>query len=456
MEKDKNQVAILGGPTVRSKPFPERRCIGSDERNAVLEVLDSQVLSDFIASPGKYFNGGRVVKKFESIWSEKYNFKHAISVNSWTSGLMSIVGAIGIEPGDEVICSPYTMSASATCVLFYGGIPVFADIEEDTYCIDPKSIEAKITKRTKAIIVVHLFGGTADMDQIMNIADKNNIIVVEDAAQAPGVLYNGKPVGTIGHIGGFSLNYHKHIHSGEGGLIVTNDDNLALRCRMIRNHGENYADAHPELPINNTIGGNYRFSELHAAIAIEQFKKLPDILRRRNNLARHLSSRLSGISGIKTPKVRKNCTHAWYLFPLQYEEKDVGISRALFVDSVNAELPKPKTVEDVALTQGYVRPLYKSRVYQEKIAIGTKGFPFNINSNISYSYSDNLCPVTEKMYSKKLLLTGLVRDPLTIKDIDDLADAIIKVIRNSHNIGKNIIDNYSNKVVSTVDVASKT
>jgi|SaaInlStandDraft_4_1057021.scaffolds.fasta_scaffold16123_2 perosamine synthetase len=452
----KQQPAILGGQAVRRTPIPARKCIGEEEKSAVIDTLDSQILSGFLASPGKYFNGGKKVHEFEKKWSEEYGFKHAISVNSWTSGLMSIVGAIGIDPGDEVICSPYTMSASATCVLFYGGIPIFADIEKDTYCLDPKSIEDNITERTKAIIIVHLFGGTADMDRVMDIAERHNLIVVEDAAQAPGVYYDGKPVGTIGHIGGFSLNYHKHIHAGEGGLIVTNDDNLALRCQLIRNHGENYVDAHPDISINSTIGGNYRFSELHAAIAIEQFKKLPGIIKRRNKLALRLSYRLSNVRGIKTPVVRKNSTHAWYFYPIQYDEEKLGISRSLFVEAVNAEFPSPCTVEDVALTQGYVYPLYKSRIYQERIAIGSNGFPFNINNPIVYKYPDGLCPTTERMYSKTLLLTSLIRDPLTEKDIDDLADAIIKVVNNVDYIKRKIPDKNGDKVITTVDIASRT
>jgi dTDP-4-amino-4,6-dideoxygalactose transaminase len=448
--------SILGGELTRVNPIPARECMGKEERNAVQSVFDSQVLSGFLAAPGKYFNGGVKVKELEDLWCKEYGFKHAVSVNSWTSGLMTIVGAVGIEPGDEVICTPYTMSASATCVLFYGGIPIFADIEKDSYCLDYKSIEEKITKRTKAIIVVHLFGGIANMDKIMSIANKHNLLVIEDAAQAPGMYYHGKPVGTIGHIGGFSLNYHKHIHAGEGGVIVTNDDNLALRCQMIRNHGENYVDSHPEMAIDNTIGGNYRLSELHAAVAIEQLKKLTGILERRNKLASHLTHRLSNIDGISPPVVDKDSTHAWYFYPMQYDEDIVGISRALFVKAVNEEFLSPNSIEDVALTQGYVYPLYWARVYQERIAIGKSGFPFNFNAPVEYKYPKGLCPITDEMYKTKLVLTSFIRDPLTTEDIDDLADAIIKVIKNSDLILEKIGDIDKGVVTTTVDIASKT
>lgn len=451
-----NKAAILGGHPVRTESLPVRKCFGEEEKEAVLGVMESGELSGFLAAPGKYFDGGPKVHEFEEIWAEKYGFGHAVSVNSWTSGLMAIIGAIGISPGDEVICTPYSMSASATCALFYGGIPVFADIEPDSFCLDPKSVEACITKRTKAIIVVHLFGGVADMDPIMEIAERHNLIVVEDAAQAPGAYYKGKPVGTIGHIGGFSLNFHKHIHSGEGGLIVTDDEELALRSRLIRNHGENYVDAYPDLPLDNSMGGNFRFTELQAAIAIEQFKKLPGILERRQELANHLTHRLTEVDSIACPKVRDESTHSWYFYPMRYNAQVAGLSRSLFVKSVNAEFPKPVSKEQVAMTQGYVYPLYKSRIYQEQIAMGKNGFPFNVNAPVEYLYPDGLCPVTEDCYENSLLLTGLIRDPLTIKDIDDLSDAICKVLESSEEIREKYKDNTDmNRVVSTVDVSSK-
>ncbi|MEI6414533.1 MAG: DegT/DnrJ/EryC1/StrS family aminotransferase, partial [Pseudomonadota bacterium] len=155
--------AILGGSPVRTQPFPSRRTMGAEERAAVLEVMDSDVLSAFIGGAGPLFLGGPKIRAFEQAWAERYGFRHAVSVNSWTSGLVMAIGAVGIEPGDEVICSPYTMSASATCALFYGGIPVFADIDPDTCCLDPKSVATRITERTRAIVVVHLFGHPADM-----------------------------------------------------------------------------------------------------------------------------------------------------------------------------------------------------------------------------------------------------------------------------------------------------
>ncbi len=424
------KLALLGGEPIRKNDFPNRKSMGSEEKNAALRVLDSDILSGFIAAGGNFFNGGIEVKNFEKIWCDEYGFKNAISVNSWTTGLQTCFGAIGIEPGDEVICPPYTMSASATACMFYGGIPIFADIDPYRYTIDPRSIEEKITPRTKAIVVVHLFGYSAEMDKILSIAKRNNLKVVEDAAQAPGVYYKNNPVGTIGDIGGFSFNFHKHIHTGEGGLIVTNNDNLAMKSRLIRNHGENAIEHYQIKDLSNGIGSNYRFTELQAAIGIAQFKKLRRILEHRSIIGNILSLRLKDIEGIEVQTIEKDCTHAYYMFPIKFNPDFFGISRNLFVKAVSAELPKPKYWDTTPMAEGYVEPLYWNTIYQNKISIGKKGFPWNENKNIQYEYKKGLCPVTESLYKKTLIVSPLVREGISIKDINDFADSIEKVIEN--------------------------
>ena len=212
-----------------------------------------------------------------------------------------------------------------------GWIPLFADLETDTYGIDPKSIEKLISPRTKAIMVVHIFGYPSNMDAIMKIANKYNLKVIEDAAQAPGVYYKGKAVGTIGDIGGFSLNFHKHIHTGEGGLLVTNNDDIALRSQLIRNHGENAIEAYGVEDISNTIGGNYRYTELQAAIAIEQFKKLHSMLDHRKKVGSYRSDRLRNIDGLNIQEIEKGCNHSYYMYPIRFEKDVSGISRNLFL-----------------------------------------------------------------------------------------------------------------------------
>lgn len=423
-----SKLAILGGTPIRKNDFPNRVSMGPEEKGAALRVLDSDVLSGFVGAAGQFFNGGTEVRAFETLWSSTYEFKHAISVNSWTTGLQVAVGAAGIEPGDEVICAPYSMSASATAVLFYGGIPIFADIDPRRFTLDPASVASRITPRTKAILVVHLFGYSADMDPIMAIARKHGLKVIEDAAQAPGVLYRGRPVGAIGDIGGFSLNFHKHIHTGEGGLLVTNDDTLALRSRLIRNHGENATEAYGVEDISNTIGSNYRFTELQAAIAVEQFKKLKGFLSHRETLGRRLSDRLGGLPGLTIQKLESGSTHSYYMYPVIYDETVFGVPRNTFLRAVAAELPKPKFWDTTPFAEGYVKPLYLNPVYQKRIAIGRKGFPFNCNPGVTYEYPKGLCPVVERLYEKELLLSPLVREGMSLADIADFADAVEKVV----------------------------
>ncbi|MGZ8221951.1 MAG: DegT/DnrJ/EryC1/StrS family aminotransferase [Methylobacter sp.] len=422
-------LAIAGGTPVRTTPFVGRRTMGELEKQAVIEVIDSDQLSAFFGSPGEQWLGGPKVKQFERKWADRYGFKHAISVNSWTTGLITAVGAVGIEPGDEVIVSPYTMSATATAILFYGGIPVFADVDSDTFNITAATIEARITPRTKAIMLVHIFGQVCDMDPIMALARRHNLKVIEDAAQAPGVHYKGRPVGAIGDVGGFSLNYHKHIHTGEGGMLVTNDDQIALRCQMIRNHAENLTEAQGVDDLSNMIGSNYRLTELQAAIGCVQLDRLDGYLQHRKRLAHYLDEQLTGIDGLTAPVLAEGAEHAYYVYPIKYDAEVTGVDRALFVRAVNAELPAPGSAEQVGLAPAYVRPLYLAPLYQKKIALGSKGFPWSMNPTVDYDYGKGLCPVVERLHEQEMLMTMLVREPLKEADIDDFVAAIKKVLR---------------------------
>lgn len=408
-----------------------RRTMGDAEKKAVMEVMESGALSGYFGSPGPQWLGGEKVRKFERKWAEKYGFKHAISVNSWTTGLMTAVGAMGIGPGDEVIVSPYTMSASATAILFYGGIPVFADIDADTFNVTAATIEPLITTRTKAIMVVHIFGQTAEMEAIMELARRHGLRVIEDGAQSPGVKYKGKPICGFGDIGGFSLNYHKHIHTGEGGMLVTNDDQVALRCQLIRNHGENLVEVQPIEDLTNMLGSNYRLTELQAAIGIAQIDRLDGYLAHRQRLAVYFGQQLAEIPGLTPAKVADGAEHAYYLYPVRYDACVTGIPRKAFVQAVNAELPAVKVWEQTGFVEGYTKPLYLASLYQKKIAIGRSGFPWNVNSGVTYNYSKGICPVVERMYDQELIYTPLMREPLSENDIDDFIAAIQKVLANS-------------------------
>jgi len=426
-----NKLAIKGGSATRSKDFTTRRTMGDAEKKAVMEVMESGELSGFFGSPGPQWLGGEKVKQFERKWADNYGYKHAISVNSWTTGLMTAVGAMGIGPGDEVIVSSYTMSASATSILFYGGIPIFADIDPNTFNITAATIEPLITPRTKAIMVVHIFGQTAEMEAIMELARKHNLKVIEDGAQSPGVKYKGKPICGFGDIGGFSLNYHKHIHTGEGGMLVTNDDQVALRCQLIRNHGENLVEVQPIEDLTNMLGSNYRLTELQAAIGIAQLDRLDGYVAHRQRLASSFSKQLAAIPGLSPAKVANGAEHAYYLYPVKYDASITGISRNAFVQAVNAELPPVQVWEQTGFIEGYIKPLYLSPLYQKKIAIGRTGFPWNANAGVEYNYSKGICPVVERMYDQDLIYTPLMREPLTETDIDDFVAAIKKVLVNA-------------------------
>ena len=410
------QLAILGGEPVRKKPFPPYNTIGEEEKRAVNEVLDSGNLSQFLGTWSEDFYGGPRVRKLEREWADYFGARHAVSVNSNTSGLYASLGAAGIGPGDEVIVSPYTMSASAVGVLIYGATPVFADIDPETYCISAETIEKVLTTRTKAIIVVDIFGHPADFDAINLIAERHNLIIIEDSAQAPAAKYKGRWAGCLADMGVFSLNYHKTIHSGEGGIIVTDDDELADRLSLIRNHAEAVVKAKGTKNLTNLIGFNYRMTEIEAAIASEQLKKLEDLTVGRIEHANYLRERLGGIEGLKPAAVQSDCRHVFYILAVQFEKEQFGITREKFVEAVKAE--------GVPLGAGYVEPLYLQPIYQQRAFGGGANDP---RYQGSVSYEKGICPVTETMHFEKLFSTHLFHSGLSRADVEDVANAIEKV-----------------------------
>jgi dTDP-4-amino-4,6-dideoxygalactose transaminase len=417
-----SRLAIDGGTPVRSRPFPEYRTIGAEEKAAVAEVLDSGVLSAFLGTWSPEFLGGPRVRKLEEEWAIYFGVAHAVSMNSATSGLYAALGAAGVGPGDEVIVSPYTMSASAAGPLLYNAIPVFADIDPETFCISAETIRKVLTPHTKAIVVVDIFGHPADMDAIMALAAEYGLTVIEDAAQAPGAKFDDRYAGTLGHIGVFSLNYHKHIHSGEGSVVVTDDPRLAERLQLIRNHGEVVLQQKSrESDLNNMLGFNYRMTEIEAAIASEQLKKLDQLLSARIERADQLTELLSNIGGISTPVVRPSCVHAYYLYALRYDARTVGVPRARFAEALRAE--------GIPIAEGYVPPIYLQPLYQQRKLYGGSGSPWTDPAyKGSVSYERGICPVTERMHDEELIYTGAVHGQLSPEDIDDFAEAFHKVI----------------------------
>ena len=421
------KLALLGGTPIRTKPFPPSITTGDEEVEAGIKVLKSGLLSGFVGSPSDEFFGGKYVKELEIAWSKKFNVQNSISCNSATSALIMAVGALEIGPGDEVIVPPYTMSATSTAILFYNAIPVFVDIEDDMFCLDAANLEEAITPNTKAIITVDIHGQSSNIKEIMKIAKKHNLKVISDSSQAPGAKTHGESVGTLADIGVFSLNRHKNIQCGEGGMAVTNDKELTLRMSLIRNHAESLVGSKDErfIPksLVNMLGFNFRMTEIEAAVAIEQLKKLDTLNEHRLKLTNYLHDRLKNQEILTIPKVRDNSTHIYYMDVYKFDEKEAGISRKRFIEALNKE--------GIPIWGGYLKPLYLEPLYQQQIAY-KDGYPFKNNSayNKKVNYDKGLCPVAEKLYEKETIVNIFNYQPLSLEDVKDIADGILKVIEN--------------------------
>ncbi|HUF09852.1 MAG TPA: DegT/DnrJ/EryC1/StrS family aminotransferase [Rhodothermales bacterium] len=415
------KLAILGGEPVRKTPFPAYRTIGEEEKQAVMEVLDSGILSQFLGTWSPDFYGGPRVQRLEKEWSDYFGVKHAITVNSATSGLYAAVGAAGVGPGDEVIVSPYTMAASATAAVVNGAIPVFADIDPRTYCISAETIRERLSPHTKAIIVVDIFGYPADFDPIVRLARERGIVVIEDAAQAPGATRCGKWAGTLADIGVFSLNYHKTIHTGEGGVVVTDDDVLAERLQLIRNHAEVVVREKGTEDIVNLVGFNYRMTEIEAAIGLEQLKKLEGFVRARVELAGQLTKSLCELPALTTPDVERGVRHGYYVYTIRYDEKVHDVPRKVFAEALRAE--------GLPVSEGYVRPLYLEPMYQRRIAFGRDGFPFTYAGYRGrVSYERGICPTAERMHFSEVLCLTICHAGASSRDMRDATVIFEKVV----------------------------
>ena len=414
------KLAIFGGTKTINRPFKRYNPIGVEEIIAAKQVVESGVLSKFLGVWHEDFYGGPKVQEFEQDCKVYFGVKHAVTVNSWTSGLIAAVGAIDIEPGDEIIVSPWTMCASATAILHWNAIPVFADIEPGTFNLDPQSVEENISPYTKAIMAIDIFGHSADMDALMAIADKHGLKVISDTAQAPGAYYKGRYAGTLAHVGGYSLNYHKHIHTGEGGILVTNDDVIAERMQLIRNHAEAVVGGKGVTHLANMIGYNFRLGEIECAIGIEQLKKLRGLVIARQHAAERLTEGLKGLDGLRTPITQPDCTHAYYVYPIILDTNRLGTSRDRIYQALVAEGME-------GLAAGYVN-LHLLPMYQQKIAYGSKGFPWT--STICHrdiNYHRGICPVAEELHEKSYLGYAMCLNDLCDEDVDLLIAAFRKV-----------------------------
>ena len=409
-------MALFGGKKIRESPFPKHPIITKEEKNAVLEVLESGNLSTFIASPGTQFLGGKKITEFERRFADYLGIKYAIAFNSATSALHAAVVAVGVKPGEEVIVPPYTFTSTATSVLMHNAIPIFSDVKNDIYCLDPNKLGSVVTPLTRAIIPVHLFGHPCDMDEIMLFAHQHNLKIIEDCAQAPGAKYKGKNVGTIGNCGIFSFQETKNMMTGEGGMLVTDDEEIAKIAQMVRNHGEVLLPTQKERTYRSEIlGWGYRMTEMEAAIGIVQLSKLDKMNEERIKLCEYITNKISKIDGFNHSRY-DFVKHVYYVYSLSYDENKIGIPRDKFCEAMRAE--------GIPFFGGYVRPLYLNPLYTEQRAFAFRHYKGKVK------YEKGICPVAELLHEKELVMTPVCRPPATFSDMDDIINAITKIIEN--------------------------
>lgn len=318
-------------------------CVGEEEVTAVREVILS----------GHYVSGPKV-KEFEDRFAEYVGVKYAVAVNSGTAALHIALAVLGIGPGDEVIVPPLTFFSTVAAVLHQNAIPVFADIDLENYCLAPKDIERRISPRTRVIIPVHLYGNSAEMGKIMGVAEKHGLRVIEDAAQAHGTEYKGQRVGSIGDIGCFSFFATKHMTTGEGGMLVTDNEDWANLARIIRSHGMSDRDHH------DCLGYNYRMNEMAAAMGIVQLKKLDGCNNKRIENSLYLIDELSkrDISWLTTPTLKRHIKHTFFWCPVLVDEEKLGMKAKELIELLHKE--------GIETRHRYWEPLYKQKMLIDK------------------------------------------------------------------------------------------
>lgn len=355
--------------------------IGEEEARAVYEVVKSG-----------WLNEGKKVEEFETNFAEYIGTKHAVAFFNGTVALHAVLHALGIKNGDEVIVPSFTFISTANSVLFTGAKPVFADIDENTFNISPEDIANKITNKTKAIIPVHYAGQSADMKELMELAEDHNLYLIEDAAEAHGAEYANKKVGSFGTAAMFSFTPTKNITTGEGGMITTNDSDLAKNLRIIKNHGQIEQYNHV------VLGYNYRMTEMQGAIGIEQLKKLPDIILKKQHNQQYLTNKLSQIKGIIPPYVSPNCNHVYMIYSIMIDEELIEIER----DQLIVKLHENGISSKIYFPPAHTQTLYK---------------------NLGYEVS---LPITEKVYRKILSLPCYSK--LNINELDYMIKTIKEII----------------------------
>lgn len=389
-----SHLALMGGQPVRSQPWPVWPQGGETEKQNLLRVLESGVWGGY----------NEIVSEFERAFAQLHQANHCIAVANGTTSLEAALRVLHVGPGDEVIVPPYTFIATANAARLVGATPVFVDIEPDTYNLNVEAVEAAITARTKAIIAVHFAGHPADMDALLDLADKAGISVVEDAAHAHGTTWRGRPVGTLGQIGSFSLQESKNLTAGEGGILITDNGELANELRSFVNQGRALDGEWYE---HANLGSNLRITAWQAAILMAQLSRFEEQLERRMNNARRLRAILAEVDGLEPMRWDERVEkHAHHLFMMRYNaDRFAGLPRETFVDALRAE--------GIDCSTGYVHPLYYQPPLNEKHAIIHE------------------CPVAEQACREVIWLTQnmLLADP---EEMEDIGHAILKIREHRH------------------------
>lgn len=441
-----DRLAILGGSPLRTKPFVVEPMIDEAEERLVLQAIRDRNFSRYIGiAVGRdvlemtsaeaaglddywHFLGGPNVRRFAAAFAARLDVPYAIPVTSATVGLSLALAAAGVGPGDEVILPALSFSATGNAVLMFNSIPVFVDVDPDTFCIDPAAVEKAITPRTRAIMPVHLTGNIADMGVILDIGKRHGLKVIEDACQAIGGSWDGRYTGTIGDAGVFSFQQSKNIMTGEGGMIVTRDPDIAARCRLILNHGElTFGDDATEDDLANVVGLNFRMPELCAALGRAQLEKLDFVNAWRTRNADTLRRELAGLPGIVLPPSQRAgngpARDIPHFFVALFDKEAAGMSRDLFVAALREE--------GIPVGTGYSRTMYAAPTFLKRIAYGRDGYPWRTPGGDSpVTYSRGMCPVAEALLNERFLWLYHIAYSSTEDDMREVAAAVRKVLDN--------------------------
>lgn len=415
-----NQLAILGGkkaiPDGVAKKWPY---ITAEDKSAVMRAMDFGIFSHITPE----------IDALQKEWAEYCGVNYCLATNSGTSALHMSVAAAGIGPGDEVIVPAFTFVATGTAVLHHNAIPVFVDVEPDTWNIDVSKIEAAITPYTKAIIPVHINGYPADMDEINAIAKKHNLVVIEDACQAHGAMYKGRKAGSLGDMAAFSLNTWKNLSAGDGGLFVTNDADYRERAQMVMQFGEKIVKGTRREYNSYAMGWMYRTTEFVAAFTRAQLPRLDEMNETRIDNALYLKEKLSKYNFISFPKYKDDRTCVYWFFPMTISAKAAGfghILQAEFRDRVSDAL----TAEGLRIGSWQRMPLPSQSIFKDKIGYG-KGSPWSdshYKGSVTYNPEDY--PVALEVCDGTTWLSNMYFWPSTHEDIDYAVQAFDKVFSN--------------------------